>query len=829
MSTKKDNKLYTKASRSSNLLYAAHILSQIGRYSSAKTLVSKFLEDNYETSALESLAPKFDRSLARLVAPLLLARHDGMKVKEWLGELSAADAVQARNFGEARFLVWADINLNVVDGSSAWLVSMARVLGRIGKTILLSKADLARRQVVSPLLNDPSILIIQPSDYGEPGAMISTSQAADLIAEIDDVCPILEGVVVRGVAAVEALTTDRRFQHRLIPYLTDIYKHSDSGIRPNDGVNKRIDAALRQCRFALFQTKELEDFTSRLTGISVRSMIFPPPVGEELLTSRCASRDDDASVIRIGYAGKIAPNWGVEELIEWTNRLICAGYRIEVHIFGDKIFAPGGADVANRYRQYMARHLDADHVHRHGALAREEVVSRMCEMDFAWCWRPRIFEMSTLELSSKLVEGVASGQRCIALPSPINRDFLGDDYPFFLCDEKSFAAVLEKRGEPIPSSTRARVIDDCAIKHQAIRLDRTLTVYRATTENVRYDSSRSIAILGHDLKFVYPWYSWMKSIGIPVRLDRGWEWERPKDPAHTQQVIAESDVVFCEWGLGNAVWTSKNLPFGKRMVIRLHAQEVRDRAQKMVRSILPDPVHKFLFVSDWVREAAIGQYEWPADRCVTVPNYLQDEEFRYHPPIARTPLVLAMVGILPRTKRFDRALDLLAALRGAGLDVELRIKGHRPFDQPMMHAPHRRSELEEYERQFSRIKQDGLIKGRVHFDPWGNDVALFYSGADVILSPSESESFHYALADGVLSGCFPIVWNWQHADQVYDASWVVRSTEEAVMRITQFLHLPLEIRTQITHANRDRLIEKYGKEMIYRRLLKEAGIAESDA
>ncbi len=72
------------------------------------------------------------------------------------------------------------------------------------------------------------------------------------------------------------------------------------------------------------------------------------------------------------------------------------------------------------------------------------------------------------------------------------------------------------------------------------------------------------------------------------------------------------------------------------------------------------------------------------------------------------------------------------------------------------------------------------------FHPEGNDVALFYRIVDHILSPSDYESFHYALADGVLSGCHPLVWPWQGAAAIYDPDWVVGSAEAAADRILAF-------------------------------------------
>jgi len=126
--------------------------------------------------------------------------------------------------------------------------------------------------------------------------------------------------------------------------------------------------------------------------------------------------------------------------------------------------------------------------------------------------------------------------------------------------------------------------------------------------------------------------------------------------------------------------------------------------------------------------------------------------------------------MVPLLKRFDRALDLVKRLVSQG-------KGPRPEDYPFMHAPGRAPELQKYKVQYQRMDNDLDLKGRVHFHGWGNDVARFYSDVDYVLSPSDNESFHYALADGVLAGCYPIIWQREGADTIFTPNWVVRDTE----------------------------------------------------
>ena len=273
--------------------------------------------------------------------------------------------------------------------------------------------------------------------------------------------------------------------------------------------------------------------------------------------------------------------------------------------------------------------------------------------------------------------------------------------------------------------------------------------------------------------------------------------------------------MFCEWGLANAVWYSRNLPPGKRLFVRIHLQEINARAQNLTRQILPDRVERFIFVSERVRDEAVRLYGWPPEKTVVIPNFVLDDEYPLQERSFAGPIRLGMVGIIPWRKRLDRAIDLLEALQKAGHAAELHIKGPRPEATRFMHAQGRREDLAEYETQYDRLRQDPDLGRAVTFHPEGNDVAAFYRIVDHILSPSDFESFHYALADGVLSGCHPLVWPWQEAAAIYDPDWIVGSTGGRG-RTHHRLPAPACLRARGRLArNRALVCDRYGTERIF--------------
>jgi hypothetical protein len=48
-----------------------------------------------------------------------------------------------------------------------------------------------------------------------------------------------------------------------------------------------------------------------------------------------------------------------------------------------------------------------------------------------------------------------------------------------------------------------------------------------------------------------------------------------------------------------------------------------------------------------------------------------------------------------------------------------------------------------------------------------------------ILSPSDFESFHMAIGEGMLTGAMPIIWDWDGAAEIWGDKYVIRTLNEA--------------------------------------------------
>lgn len=717
--------------------------------------------------------------------------------------------IRQHGFLDAERLLYADIDLNTVDGSAIWMSSMASILATGGKTIVISKNPIRRTTIVDNILHRENVLILTPDNVDRSAPRLDMPRCINLIRSLDHMLPKLRKVVVRGLAAAQELLSDRQFHRRVYPYLTDLYEHTDTGISIKSQARENVDMLARQSAALLVQTPRIEELMRQMTDFPFRAIGLPPPVPNDLIDRPRPERNDD-SVIRIGYAGKIAPQWGIQHLTAWVEALQREGMQIEVTIIGDKIAGAATPEANRIFREEITGKLERIGARRLGALDRTAVAREMEQMDFAWCWRPAGFEDHTLELSTKLVEGVAAGTPCIAYPNQINTECLGEKYPFFTRDLDAFRAILQREAGTVPTALREEIHDRHAIGAIAQRLsESTRAPVPARDEKV--------CLAAYAPKFIHPYYSRLKAQGISVTFDR-WAWGEAESEAQTRSRMSEADTILCEWGLANAAWYSNNIAGDKRLIVRLHAQEVRGTALRFGKAINAGRVDKFIFVTDWVRREAIRLFGWPEEKTCVIPNFVLEDEYRFTPRDFTDPVRLGMVGIVPQQKGFDRAIDLAERLIRKGQSVELHVKGPRPETLPFMQAPNRAKEMEYYKALNARIEASPALRDVVRFHGWGNDVARFYGSIDHILSPSESESFHYALADGVASGCHPVVWDRPAAADIFSPDWVVPDTEEAAERIMSFRQKPAMTRQTNLKANRDLVVKRYGSANVYAKL-----------
>ena len=709
-------------------------------------------------------------------------------------------------------LLYGDINMNRIDGSSVWLASVAEALTGLGfKVHFLLKHAPERRLLLEPLMNLPGLEIFEPLLFGvdhlRPARAISAIEAMDGTYSYS-------AVIIRGLAVCDLAASQKSLWGRVLPYLTDFYRIEESGAEIPPEVHEAFsDFGSSFDRF-LVQTPQIATLMRRELSVQPDRIIELPPLIPDQIAHRAKERQPrDGRPLRIVYAGKIAPLWGVLELISHAEALAADGVAVEVHIVGDKIHE--SSDQHPTFQEDALAALEGSPVVRwHKGLTRRECLDVMSNADVGWCYRDPHMEQHTLELSTKLLEHIGIGLPPIVTRNGINEDLLGSDYPLFVSSPSDLGIRLRQitAGEHQLDLGAPRYQE--AVQRHTISSVRERLLRPALTVNMPPDRRRRIVLAGHDLKFVGELESHLKRCGHVVKRDE-WEWGRPADENRSHYLVQWADVVFCEWALANAVWYSQRLDPSKRLVVRLHLQEVRRAARAFPPKIEFDRVDGVVFVADDVRQLAARDFGWSEDKLLTIPNFVNTEAFA-RPKLDGARHTLAIVGIAPRRKRLDLALDLLADLRSRDPAFRLIIKGHRPSDLPwLLTDPEERAY---YGEQLGRIDRDPLLKEGVSFEEFHPKLGSFYQRVGFVLSPSDFESFHYAVAEGAASGAIPVVWPWTGADHHYPCDWVVDGLPGARDRILRLAAESDEARMREGARCAAVIRERYGLEAILPRL-----------
>lgn len=285
-------------------------------------------------------------------------------------------------------------------------------------------------------------------------------------------------------------------------------------------------------------------------------------------------------------------------------------------------------------------------------------------------------------------------------------------------------------------------------------------------------NGKTVVVAGHDLKFAGAILEELENAGCEILIDK-WDGHNKHDEAKSEELLSKADLVICEWGLGNAVWYSQNLSERQSMIVRVHSQEL---FLPFLKQIKKPKVDKFIFVGELIRKAAVASHGVPDTKAIVLPNFVDTDALNKQksPGVEKT---IGFVGMVPKSKRLDRALDVLEELLKEDSEYKLRIKGKTPEDYPWM--KNRPQELEFYEEQYSRIaKINSEFPEAVCFDGFGADMDDWYSGIGIVISTSEFESFHLTIADGAASAAAPYSLNWPGADLIYPLSWLSGSTVE---------------------------------------------------
>lgn len=290
-----------------------------------------------------------------------------------------------------------------------------------------------------------------------------------------------------------------------------------------------------------------------------------------------------------------------------------------------------------------------------------------------------------------------------------------------------------------------------------------------------------LLVAGDDLKFFHLLQRKLEASGkFDIFIDE-WQGHNQHNEKRSLELLEKADIIFCEWCLGNIKWYSHHKKPHQRLVARFHLQE---RMASYLEDSNWDSINHIGYVSKYVQKEGQITFGFPIDRTSVIANLIDENKFIPNNKTQNTRYTLGIVGIAPKRKRFDRAIDLLEILLKKDNRYSLRVKGKNPFEYNWLLK--RDDEVTYYREVFKRINSSKTLRNKVIFDPHNDNVNEWFSLVGYILSPSDFESFHMAIGEGMLTGTVPIIWNWDGASDIWPSKYIANNTKEAADLIYKY-------------------------------------------
>lgn len=296
-----------------------------------------------------------------------------------------------------------------------------------------------------------------------------------------------------------------------------------------------------------------------------------------------------------------------------------------------------------------------------------------------------------------------------------------------------------------------------------------------------------LLIAGYDLKFIVSAVPELQTY-YEIRIDE-WPGHNEHDESKSRELLDWAELIWCEWLLGNAVWYSEHKKPHQKLIIRMHRFELsRDYGENLrienVDAITAVSVHFF--------ERLLERYSnIPRAKVRLLPNFINIDDYEQAEFCEQRLFTLAIIGILPARKRFDKALRILAKLREKDSRYRLEVFGKKPEELHWIATNKKEMSYFEDCRKFIKEKNLGIaIKFHGHTDIKKtfaqNNVGFVLSTSESMLELPGFESFHLAVADAFAGGGIGLVLHWNGAEYIWPEEFIFPTEEDIVNRILFF-------------------------------------------
>jgi glycosyltransferase involved in cell wall biosynthesis len=290
---------------------------------------------------------------------------------------------------------------------------------------------------------------------------------------------------------------------------------------------------------------------------------------------------------------------------------------------------------------------------------------------------------------------------------------------------------------------------------------------------------KKILFVSHDFKFlthIIHHFSRLEKYEVALYHHKG---HVIQDFQGLAKECLKADIIFCEWGLENLSWLSRNKFPDQKIIVRIHLQEF---VTPFLTETNWNHVNKIILVGPHMLRKFKRTFPDFKDNCRLIYNIIDTNSFNL-PKTDNAVFNIGSLGVLPSRKAPHLGLELLLQLKKIDKRYKYIIKSKKPEELDWLWK--KEKERNYYTSFFENISKLGL-EDSVIWEEHGKDVQEWFQKIQHVFSPSEFESFHMAIPEGMASGAIPIIRNWEGADQLYPKKFVFKDIQEAVHIIRKY-------------------------------------------
>lgn len=317
---------------------------------------------------------------------------------------------------------------------------------------------------------------------------------------------------------------------------------------------------------------------------------------------------------------------------------------------------------------------------------------------------------------------------------------------------------------------------------------------------------KNLLIAGHDLRFVQPYIKYLSKY-FNITVDK-WDGLDLHDAEHSNQLLEKADIVWCEWCCGNAVFYSKNKKKSTKLFVRLHRFEYETSYPAMVDWSVVDSL---IFIAEGIKEKVLKRFSINCPTSLLYNSFDVDDFAIKSFKADRDIYSLAMLGFVSKIKRLDLGIDLLDIL---GSEFKLYLKGKRAEEIDWVWNRESNYFIDQYER-IDKAKN-------IYLEGYDADVPMWVAKKGFLISSSDIEGSHQAVAEAMAAGTIPIIigkWAFDYkAYEIYPSEFIFDNLNDAANYIQCIIKNNLY--SEVSKRVRDFAINNFSVDVVMHSALK---------